>query len=174
MHTFLQSALSRAPLAALAVALPCLLLGQAAQAAQWKWRDAQGVMHYSDVPPPDNVPARDILQRPAQPSPALVQAQPPGTAASKPHPAASELEQKIAEKKKAEQEAQAQAKLQQQQAVALQNQQNCMQAQQQLQVLDSGQRMVQIDAQGQRVIMDDAQRNAERARIANLISQYCR
>jgi len=147
-----------------------LLLATSAQAAQWKWLDASGGVHYSDLPPPATIPARNILQRPA--ASAAVAA--PASQPTSPQQATSELEKKIAEQKKAEQAAQEQAKLQQQQAQALVNQQNCLQAQKQLQVLDTGQRMVQIDAQGQRVFMDDAQRAAERARIVNLISQYCR
>lgn len=177
MRQFMQSAISRSPFF-LGAAL-VLLLSQAAQAAQWKWLDAQGVVHYSDLPPPATVPARNVLQRPTQastqtPVAATSASQASTPASAKQQQAASELEKKIAEKKKTEQAAQDQAKLQQQQALALQNQQNCLQAQKQLQLLDSGQRMVQIDAQGQRAIMDDAQRAAERARIAGLISQYCR
>ena len=151
-----------------------------AQAAQWKWRDASGVIQYSDQPPPATIPARDILQRPLENGP-VVQAPSPQSASqaratgdAAQQQAASELDKKIAEKKKADQAAQEQARLQQQQAQTLQNQQNCLQAQKQLLVVDSGQRMVQIDAQGQRAIMDDAQRAAERARIAGLMSQYCR
>ena len=177
MHPFMQSAKSRPHvLLRAALALPALLLvGQTAQAAQWKWLDAQGVMHYSDVPPPSTVPARNILQRPAQTvAPMQTAASPSSAPAGAKQQASSALEKKIAEKKAADQAAQEQAKLRQQQEQALQNQQNCLQAQQQLQILDSGQRMVQIDAQGQRTIMDDAQRAAEHARIAGLIAQYCR
>ena len=29
---------------------------------QWKWRDAQGGIHYSDQPPPVQIPERDILR----------------------------------------------------------------------------------------------------------------
>ncbi|MDE2268381.1 MAG: DUF4124 domain-containing protein [Thiomonas sp.] len=154
-----------------ALFLAMALMGMtSAHAAQWKWRDASGVVHYSDQPPPANIPASNILQRPTANAAVAATA---SHSASQPQ-ASNELEKKIAEQKKAEQAAQEQAKLQQQQAQALVNQQNCLQAQKQLQVLDSGQRMVQIDAQGQRVIMDDAQRAAERAKIAGLISQYCR
>lgn len=156
-----------------------LALAPSAEAAQWKWRDTNGVVHYSDQPPPASIPSRDILQKPSAVSavispPANPSAAQPQAGSSAQTQAASELEKKIEAKKKADQAAQEQAKLQQQQAQALQNQQNCLQAQQQLSVLDSGQRMVQVDAQGQRVIMDDAQRAAERARIAGLMAQYCR
>ncbi|WP_298289329.1 DUF4124 domain-containing protein [Thiomonas sp.] len=162
------AALCRVCLSA-AVLASALLLPQWAVAAQWKWRDAQGVTHYSDQPPPASIPARDILQRPAQTAAAAA----PGAPAAS-HPAGpTELEKKIAEKNKAEQAAQEQAKRQQQQAQALVDQQNCLQAQQQLRVIDSGQRLTQIDAQGQRVFLDDAQRAAERARVSALIAQYC-
>lgn len=161
---------------AAAFSLALVSMIPSAFAAQWKWIDAQGVVHYSDQPPPPSVPARNILQRPQRPGGAQPVAT-PSTAASA-HaatPAASSaLEKKIAEKKAAEHAAQEQDKLRQQQELALQNQQNCLQAQRELQILDSGQRMVQIDAQGQRVVMDDAQRAAQRARISALIAQYCR
>ncbi|MGC9163011.1 MAG: DUF4124 domain-containing protein [Thiomonas sp.] len=157
--------------AAVTLALSALLLGPGAVAAQWKWVDAQGVVHYSDQPPPLTVPARSILQRPAQ---ATVPPQPqaPAPADAKVQ-TGGDLEKKIAEKKSAEQAAQEQAKLRQQQEQALLNQQNCVQAQRQLQILDSGQRMVQIDAQGQRVVMDDALRAQQRAQALALIAQYC-
>ena len=32
--------------------------------AQWKWKDAQGRVTVSDLPPPRSVPDKDILQRP--------------------------------------------------------------------------------------------------------------
>ncbi|MGE0073021.1 MAG: DUF4124 domain-containing protein [Thiomonas sp.] len=153
-----------------ATVLAGALLPQWALAVQWKWRDAQGVMHYSDQPPPASIPPRDILQRPAQSAVAV----PPSTPAASQPLGPTELEKKIAEKNKAEQAAQEQAKRQQQQAQALIDQQNCLQAQQQLRVIDSGQRLTQIDAQGQRVFLDDAQRAAERARVSALIAQYCR
>lgn len=181
MRSLLQFAMSRPHvLLAAALAIPAVMLfSPAAQAAQWKWLDAQGVVHYSDLPPPASVPARSILQRPTQtvmPTPATASTASPPSAptTTKQQQAASALEKKIAEKKTADQAAQEQAKQQQQQEQTLQNQQNCLQAQKQLQILDSGQRMVQIDAQGQRVIMDDAQRADEHARIAGLIAQYCR
>jgi len=181
MHPFMQFTKSRPHLLlGTILALPAFLLNaQTTQAAQWKWVDAQGVVHYSDVPPPATVPARNILQRPAQTiaplqATASAASSSAAPASTKQQKATDELEKKIAEKKSADQAAQEQAKLQQQQQEVLLNQQNCLQAQKQLQILDSGQRMVQIDAQGQRSIMDDAQRAAEHARIAGLIAQYCR
>ncbi|HVL07616.1 MAG TPA: DUF4124 domain-containing protein, partial [Burkholderiaceae bacterium] len=34
-----------------------LALAPASAEAQWKWRDAQGRLVYSDVPPPPSIPA---------------------------------------------------------------------------------------------------------------------
>ena len=36
--------------------------------AQWKWRDSRGQIHVSDIPPPREVPDRDVLQRPEAPA----------------------------------------------------------------------------------------------------------
>ena len=37
-------------------------------AAQWKWRDKNGQVQYSDLAPPNGVAERDILQRPDAPA----------------------------------------------------------------------------------------------------------
>ena len=64
------------------------LMPSSPAAAQWKWRDAQGRVQYSDRPPPTTVPDRDILTRPAAartPGTGTVSG-PPGTGASGPVP----------------------------------------------------------------------------------------
>jgi hypothetical protein len=55
----------RAPRLALAPALLAglaLLLAAAPASAQYKWRDARGQIHISDLPPPREVPDKDVLQ----------------------------------------------------------------------------------------------------------------
>jgi hypothetical protein len=65
----------------------CLLLAGAAQAQSsevYQWKDAQGVTHYSDAPPPKGqYAARDIRHRDGEAAAAT------GTAADKPTTAAS-------------------------------------------------------------------------------------
>src|SRR3954463_3789511 len=41
-----------------------LCVAMAPAAAQWKWKDARGQVVISDVPPPRDIPERDVLQRP--------------------------------------------------------------------------------------------------------------
>ncbi len=151
------------------------LASPGAGAAQWKWVGPGGVVQYSDQPPPPGIAPRDILQRPAggstpTPAPAASSAQ---TGAA-PAPAPTELEKKIAEKKKAEDKAREDAQRLQREVQAQQMGQNCLQAQRQLQLIDSGQRLARLDAQGNRYFLDDSQRAAERARVMALITQYCR
>jgi hypothetical protein len=47
--------------------LVSLLLAAAAPAqAQWKWKDRNGQTHISDLPPPRDIPDKDVLQRPSE------------------------------------------------------------------------------------------------------------
>jgi carbonic anhydrase len=34
--------------------------------AQWKWKDSKGQTHISDLPPPRDIPDKDVLQRPSE------------------------------------------------------------------------------------------------------------
>ena len=68
--------------------LAALLLCVALPAqAQWKWKDANGKVQYSDLPPPAGTPEKDILQRPASATRLIVVA-PPGSGASAARPLA--------------------------------------------------------------------------------------
>ncbi len=122
-------------------------LADPAQAqGQWKWRDAQGRVTVSDLPPPREVADKDILQRPAAvaraPAPAVPGVAPaaagagvaaPGVAASapaaaRPAPVDKELE---ARKRAAEAEKAAKAKAEEQRAAAVRAE-NCKRARQHL------------------------------------------
>ncbi len=144
--------------------------------AQWQWRDAQGRMQYSDLPPPRGTPPQNILQRPqaavrlAQPQAASA----PGAAASLPgsvDPALEQrrqqLERQEAERRKAE-EARA-AELRTQQAA-----QNCERARAQLRLIESGERVVHTNARGEREFLDDAGRGREAAGARQAIASECR
>jgi len=162
--------------------LAALLLGASAAAqAQYKWKDANGRVHLSDLPPPREVPDKDVLQRPPAPrSPAAV-AVVPGAVASAALPARPasaarqapmdpELE---ARRRRAEQDAQAKARADEA-AAAEQRAENCQRARHQLALLDSGRRMVRQNAKGETEVLDDAARAAETQRARQVVTTDCR
>jgi len=164
-------------------------LADPAQAqGQWKWRDAQGRVTVSDLPPPREVADKDILQRPAAvaraPAPAVPGVAPaaagggvavPGVAASapaaaRPAPVDKELE---ARKRAAEAEKAAKAKAEEQRAAAVRAE-NCKRARQHLATMDSGQRVARINEKGEREVLDDDTRAAESRRAREIIASECR
>lgn len=164
-----------------ALLLLLALLAAAPAQAQWKWRDANGVTQYSDLPPPQGTPEKDILQRPMSAQRKAVVVQPVGAAASaaaaaasaaSPKPAASRPD--AAELKRQEEERQARAKDEQEkQRLAEQRRENCARAQENLRTLQSGTRITKVNEQGQRVFLDEGQLGAETARVRQLIASEC-
>ena len=155
------------------VAMACLLLSTPAE-AQWKWRDSRGQIHISDIPPPRDIPDKDVLQRPevtvrkAAPAPAAVAS----AAASAPAkaPVDAELEER---RKRTEQEQAARTEADKQKAAAVRKD-NCQRAREQLATLDSGQRIARVKADGEREILDDEQRAKESRRAREVIASECR
>ncbi|MBL8360049.1 MAG: DUF4124 domain-containing protein [Rubrivivax sp.] len=148
--------------------------------AQWKWKDAQGRVTVSDLPPPRSVPDKDILQRPeaqrrAATAAAAEAASAAGTAGASPAAAASSPVDKDLEAKKraAEQERAAKAKAEEDKLSA-QRAENCRRARQHLAALDSGQRIVRMNDKGEREFIDDAQRANESRRARDVIASECR
>jgi hypothetical protein len=166
--------LRRLPSWTLMIAVAAALAGPAQ--AQWKWRDAKGQVHVSDIPPPREVPDRDVLQRPEAPTrraPAAapaVAASAPATAAKPTPPTDPELEER---KSRAEQEQAAQRKAQDAKAAAARKD-NCQRAREQVALLDSGQRIVRMAPNGEREYLTDEQRAQETQRARALIASECR
>ena len=154
-------------------AMACLLLSTPAE-AQWKWRDSRGQIHISDIPPPRDIPDKDVLQRPevtvrkAAPAPLAVAS----AAASAPAkaPVDAELEER---RKRTEQEQAARTEADKQKAAAVRKD-NCQRAREQLATLDSGQRIARVKADGEREILDDSARAAEAKRARELMATECR
>ncbi|WP_293999871.1 DUF4124 domain-containing protein [Sphaerotilus sp.] len=151
------------------LALPC--------AAQWKWRDAQGRVQYSDRPPPNDVRDRDILgrpnttpstgQRPASPASAVPGA-PPAAASTPTSDPALETRKRQAES------AQDQAKRDEDARLARQKIENCARAKEHARTAESGQRMARTNDKGEREFLDDTQRAREAARAREIIASDCR
>ena len=159
--------LSFAALALLALAAPA--------EAQWKWRDSRGQIHISDIPPPRDVPDKDVLQRPEVVARKAPPAPPPAAAASAAAaPAKAPVDAELEERKrKADQEQAARAKADEQKAAAIRKD-NCQRARAQLATLDSGQRIARIKADGEREILDDEARAKEMRRAREAIASECR
>jgi len=152
-----------------------VLLAALPAAAQWKWKDARGQVVISDVPPPRDIPDRDVLQKPE-----LVSRRP----ANQPVPVASapvvetvakakvdpELE---ARKKKTEQEQTDKVKAEEEK-IAGQRAENCKRARAHMASLDSGIRLSRVNDKGEREILDDKQRADEVNRTRQIISSDCR
>lgn len=174
-----------------ALAVPLLLAGALLLLAlpadaQWRWRDASGRVTASDMPPPREIPDKDILQRPAsaaRPATASTGAAPaasaPTSAPASANPAASgpaspvvdkELE---ARKRAADQQQQAQKKAEEQRNAATRAD-NCSRARNYLATLDSGQRVARMNDKGEREFLDDAARAAETRRAREIIASNCR
>ncbi len=162
----------------LAALLFTVTLHGAAQ-AQWKWRDSQGRVTVSDLPPPRDVAEKDILSRPAPPARRAAPA--PVPAASAASAAASgadsgkarvdpELE---ARKRKAEQDQLALRK-QEETKLAAARAENCERAKVQLRTLESGVRAVRVNEKGEREILDDKQRADEMQRARSAMASDCR
>lgn len=146
---------------------------------QYVWRDKSGRTNYSDLPPPPDVPDKNIVRRPAagvpvrQPVPAVAAAaaaSAAASAASGPRGVDAEIESRRA---RAEQEKAARAKADEERAAA-QRAENCQRARQQLAMLDSGQRVARVDGSGARVVLDDDARAAEAVAVRRVIDSDCR
>lgn len=147
--------------------------------AQWKWRDKNNQVQYSDLPPPQGVPEASILQRPAAanrrvlPAVAASSAQAAASAASGIAPAKGvepELETKL---RKEEQEKAAKAKAEADK-LAAQKADNCNRARLQLRGLDEGLRVARVNEKGEREFLDDKGRAEEAARNRQTINADCK
>lgn len=142
--------------------------------AQWKWRDKDGRVTASDLPPPRDVLEKDILSRPAE-----VRRPParPASAASAPGPLAQvkgPLEREVEARRQAvEQQQAAKAKVEEER-LRTQRAENCRRARSHLAALDSGQRIARVNDKGEREVIDDRVRADEQRQAREVIASDCR
>ena len=151
-----------------------LLLAALPATAQWKWKDARGQVVISDVPPPREIPDRDVLQKPEvvtrrAAAPAAVASAPAQESVAKAR-VDPELE---ARKKKSDQEQSDKLKAEEDK-VAAQRAENCRRARSHMATLDSGIRLSRTNEKGEREILDDKQVADEMNRTRQIISADCR
>ena len=144
------------------------LLSMSANAEIYKWKDTNGVIRYSDIPPPSNVPHeslgshKTVAPLPA-PSAAEISAQKNSSAASRERDAIKRQEVAEAAKNK-EQVKEAELKV---------KQQNCATAKANLQNYQQGGRIYKMNEKGEREYLDDAgiAENLEQAQKD--VNEYC-
>ena len=143
--------MTRASLAALAVALLATPFAGAVHAALYKWTDAQGHVVYSDQPPPGNVKTEQLRPPPPPANPN----------------AAKELAQRQADFQKRQSDAaKAAEKAGKEEATSAERAEACANARGQLkQLTESPIAIYRYNEKGEREVMDDDARAKERAKI---------
>jgi type IV secretory pathway VirB10-like protein len=156
-----------------------LLFSSPLAQAQWKWKDKNGQVHVSDLPPPRDVADKDVLQRPTATTRTIVVA-PSAAASAAPAAAAPVAPPKAAldteldkRRKAAEAEKTAQANAEEEK-LAGQRRENCARAKSHAAALESGLRMARTNEKGEREILDDKARADEMRRTREIIAADCR
>ena len=166
----------------LLLALACTWAAGAS--AQWQWTDAHGRKVFSDRPPPQDIPEKNILKQPnylpQAATPAPVEAnEAASTPETAPPPATAAGKDGQLEKNKAKAEAAEAAKKQAEEKALAEKQaktkaDNCTRAKQAKATLDSGRLLSNINAEGERGFMDEATRKAELDRAQKIIDSDCK
>lgn len=145
--------------------------------AQWKWRDADGRIQYSDRPPPAGTPARDVLSRPAAPPAPIARPAAATSAASAPGAApvaasgAGNVEPELLARKKA---AEAAERKVEDERLARERQASCTRARDYLRVLETGVPLARVNEKGERESVPAAERDAELRRAREIVTADCR
>lgn len=167
------------------VLLVLLMIGIVPAAmAQWKWRDASGKVQYSDLPPPQGTPEKDILQRPPAsrrdvvvrpvvaggPVTGIAAASAPASAPRTPGRAEPEQD---ARKKAADAENAKRQKEDERKQAELRAE-NCRRATTQLKLLEDGVRLTRRNEAGENIPLDDRMRAEEIRNTRAVIAVDCK
>ena len=162
-------------LAALAVAFVAGTFAAGA-AAQWAWKDDNGRLVYSNIPPPPSVKPAQIVRQPgATPqaaraaAPAEGEAEKPAAAPAAPSAPKTYAERDAEFRKRQQERADSERKAQEEQQKAVE----CERSRGYLRALEDGVRITRTDAAGNREYIDDAQRAAEMDRMRKAIRELC-
>ncbi len=141
----------------------------------WKWRDANGQINVSDLPPPTSVPAKDILERPPVQRKSVEAAAAAASAASTSMATAiPRTDPELEARRKRTVDEQAALQQQQQERDAATRADNCSRASAHLALLTDGQRIARTNAQGEREVLDDKARAEELQRTRAVVTSNCR
>jgi len=145
-----------------------MLVSSNAFSALTKWVDADGQIHYSDVPPPPNKNIKILSKTSGEAAPKSEDDQ-PASAAPK------SIAEREAELKKAQQaKKEADEKNAKKQAEAEARKTYCATLQQNLKVLQEDVRIMDVDASGNRSFLEDEQRQQRIAKAQQDIGTHCK
>lgn len=144
--------------------------------AQWQWIDKDGHKVFSDRPPPQDVPEKNILKQPRAAGMPAQAAAPAAsdTKAAAPTEAASGKDRRLEENKAKAEATEAAKKQADEQRQAQARADNCARAKRVKTQLADGQLVGHVNAKGERSFMDDATRQAEQRRADEIIASDCR
>ncbi|UCE32355.1 MAG: DUF4124 domain-containing protein [Burkholderiales bacterium] len=160
--------------------LQALLLGLALlpglAAAQYQWRNADGRMVYSDLPPPAHVEPARILRAPAV-SPRPSSATGDAAAAPSVEGGAAQprtwAEKAEAFRKRRADRAKAAAAREDAQRQAARKRRECEDMQASLRLLQSGRRIARMNAQGERVLLSAGERSERADEVRDGLASRC-
>ncbi len=144
---------------AIPVALAVLLCAASAQAALYKWVDANGTVVYSDQPPAGGIKS-EIVTAPVAPP-------------SNPNALKEMANRDLEQKKRLAQQVQDEKAADKARADELKRRDYCAQMQGSLRAYQSSDRLYRIDENGKRVDMDDAAKARERDKLESAIREQC-
>lgn len=154
--------------------------------AQWQWVDKDGRKVFSDRPPPQEIPEKDILKQPGgRAAPRAAAPAPDGTAvataggasaarAAASAPKISGTDKELEQKKKQADDAEEAKKKAEEQKVAKARTESCNQAKSAKATMDSGIRVSRANAKGEQEIFDESARDAETKRLQGIINSQCK
>ncbi len=140
--------------------------------AQWMWKDEQGHVVASDMPPPSGTPQSRIIKepRPRSAAPAALQDREAAKADAPKSLADRDLDAKQHDKEAAE----AARKADDDATKAKAMHENCAAVRGNLAALQAGGRAARFNEKGERIYLDDAQRGSEIQKSQGQIAQYCK
>jgi hypothetical protein len=145
--------------------------------AQWKWRDDLGRLHYSDQPPPPNVPSSRIMAIPGKATSAAMTGAAAPTAnadASKASPGPKTWAERSMEIRKRDAQREAEGRKEEElarQAAALG--QVCEGMRAEARTLESGMRLARVNAQGEQEFVSEEERTARLQSLRKDLQANC-
>jgi len=147
--------------------------------AQFQWRDANGRMVYSDLPPPVSVPLHSVIKGPIGQAPAG----PPGgsggpvaAAVSAPAPAApppSAADRELEWRKRRLERAESQRKAAEADERAQRIAAACADSRYEIRTMESGLRMASVNERGEREVVGEAERERRLATARQQVREHC-